>query len=454
MTAERLNALDVAFLCLEDTAPMHMGAVAVFDTTPSFRPGRVVAQVTARVQRVARLQQRIHATRFAPGGAYWAEDTRFGIDHHIRRHSLRSATSDDLAGICSDLMADPLDLSRPPWQVHIVTGLAGGRFAVVAKFHHAMCDAYGAIGLGSALLDDPDGPPGSQRPPHPSVRSDAAASERRTTSPHHMLAAGVRAATEAASRTLTAASIASSIVGKIRVPGASPLRTGPTSNRRVILARVTMADLQRARKQHGGTVHDVLLTVVSGALRHWLATRGEPVDELRLRALIPSSQRQRSNMESGGNLLSGYLCELPVNEPDPAQRLHHVRTHMDRHKAAGPRKGAGALPVLAELIPPAVHRIAMPLVGRGAGLLFDLVVTTVPMPAKELQLGGSPLRELYPLAPLARGQALAIALALHHDSVHIGLHADADALPDVDKLAEALPVAAGELADLRPRRHR
>jgi hypothetical protein len=122
---------------------------------------------------------------------------------------------------------------------------------------------------------------------------------------------------------------------------------------------------------------------------------------------------------------------------------------MDQNKAAGPLKGAGALPVLAELIPPAVHRIATPLVGRGAGLLFDLVVTTVPLPGEELRLGGSPMSELYPLAPLAHGQALTIAFAPHRDSVHIGLQADTDALPDVDKLVDMLPIAAAELADIR-----
>lgn len=250
----------------------------------------------------------------------------------------------------------------------------------------------------------------------------------------------------AASRTLNAASIASSIIGNVRVAPASPLLAGPPGTRRVILTRLDMTDLKRARQQHGGSVHDVLVAVVSGALRHWLTTRGDPVDELRLRALIPSSQRRKSNMDAAGNLLSGYLCDLPVNEPDPEQRLHHVRTSMERHKTVGARAGAGALPILAELIPPAVHRIVTPLLGHCAGLLFDLVVTTVPMPRAQLRLGGSPLRELYPLAPLASGHALAIALSPHRDNVYIGLHADADALPDIDKLTEALPVALAELA--------
>jgi WS/DGAT/MGAT family acyltransferase len=452
MTAERLSALDVAFLCLENSAPMHLGGVAVFDAGPGFRPGRVATLLAARAQKVARLRQRIRSTWMPPGGARWTAAGPFDVEYHIQRHQLRAGSSDDLAALSGDLMAEPLDLSRPPWQLHLVTGLAGGRFAVVAKFHHALCDASGAIGLCHNLLDQPEGQPAS--PLHAGATSTGSGRARTGPGP---IAAAVRAttnaaaqtltaATTAASQTLTAASIASKVIGNVRVAPGSPLLTRPTSARRVILARVDETGLQQARQQFGGTSHDVLLSVVSGALRHWLATRGDPVNRLRLRALIPTSQRSRSTMDAAGNQLSGYLCDLPANEPDPAQRLRRVRASMDRHKAAGARSGAGALPVLAGFIAPAVHRVAAPLAGRGAGLLFDIVVTTIPMPRIPLRLNGSPLRELYPLAPLAHGHGLAIALSRHDGTAHIGLHADAGALPDIDKLVDALDVATAELA--------
>jgi WS/DGAT/MGAT family acyltransferase len=440
MKAERLSALDVAFLCLEDTAPMHLGAVVAFDATPTFRPGRVAGLLAARAQSVAQLRRRIRPTWFPPGGACWIEDPAFNPANHILRHQLRSGTTEDLAALSGQLMAEPLDLSRPPWQLHVVTGLAGGRFAIVAKFHHALCDAYGAFRLSRALLDDADD--------RQSVASASDRSDNRWTGiPSQIITATINATTKATSETLTAVSIASSVVGNIRIAPTSPLLTGSRAGHRVILAEVDMTTLRRAREQHGGTVHDVLLAVISGALRHWLATRGEKIDQLRLRALIPTSQRRKSNMDTGGNMLSGYLCDLPVNEPDPAKRLYQVRASMDRNKAAGTRTGAGALPVLADAVPPAVHRIATPLVGRWAGWLFDLLVTTVPLSSSQLRLGGHRLRELYPLAPLAHGQALAIALSRNNDSVYIGFQADSGALPDIDKLAEALAVATTELAD-------
>ena len=268
-----------------------------------------------------------------------------------------------------------------------------------------------------------------------------------------LVAAAVKAAANTASQALTAFAIASSIADKVRLAPASPLLAASKGTRQVILTKIGTAELRRIRRLHGGTDHDVLLAIVTGALRQWLATRAHPVDKLRLRALIPASQRSRTTTHTGGNLLSGYLCDLPVSDPDPARRLHHIRTTMDRNKATGSLRGAGALPVLAGLMPHAINRLAAPLAGRAAGWLFDLVITTVPLPATPpLLLGGAPMRELYPLVPLAHGHGLGIALCHYGDAIHIGIHADRDALPDIDKLAEALPAVIAELS--QPEHHR
>jgi diacylglycerol O-acyltransferase / wax synthase len=450
MTAERLSALDMAFLCLESAAaPMHLGAVAVFDGTRNSRAGRVVALLDDRARRVPRLRQRIRQVWLPPGGAEWADDPAFDVGYHVRWHSLRSASVDDLAAESARLMADPLDLTRPPWQVHVITGLAGERFAVVAKFHHALCDAYGAIGLSSGLLDAPDGPHvlGARRDLSPPPPPTPVAGHGLVARAAGLVAATAKSAPQVASQALTALGIASSIAANARLASASPLLAASKGPRRVILAQIGAADVRHIRRLHGGTVHDVLLAIVTGALRQWLVTRGHLVNGPGLRALIPASQRRRSSMDCGGNLLSGYLCDLPVSDPDPARRLQQIRTTMDRRKAAGPRRGAGALPVLASLLPHAVHRLATPLAGRAAGWLFDLVITTVPLPATQMLLGGALLRELYPLVPLAHGHALGIALSHDRDTIHIGIHADLGALPDIDKLAEALPGAIIELAE-------
>src|SRR5262249_27789328 len=139
-----------------------------------------------------------------------------------------------------------------------------------------------------------------------------------------------------------------------------------------------------------------------------------------------------------GNQLSGYLCDLPVDEPDPLRRLALVRAMMDGNKEAGPGRGPGALPVLADRLPAALHRVVMPMVGQCAPLLCATVVTTVPLPSVPLTFDGAVLREVYPVVPLAPGHALGVAFSPYRGTVHVGLHANARALPDVGLLASTL----------------
>jgi diacylglycerol O-acyltransferase / wax synthase len=188
--------------------------------------------------------------------------------------------------------------------------------------------------------------------------------------------------------------------------------------------------------------------VVAGALRHWLVDRGHFVDDLTLRALIPVSTRVRGGDRDAGNQLSGYLCDLPIGEPDPVARLHAIRVEMDRNKATGTRRGPGAIPVLADALPAALHRLVTPMVGRCAPLFFDTMVTNVPLPAIPLHLDGAELQELYPLAPLAPDHALGVALSRYRNSVHVGLHACSAALPDLERLGEAVHRSVADLRGL------
>lgn len=447
MTTEQLGALDLAFLCLEDgAAPLHLGGVAIFDE--GVDGARLAALLRDRVRHLPRMRQQVQISWLPTGGGVWVEDPEFRVDQHIHVHQLPLAALDDVAALAAEVMAEPLDLAHPPWQLHVVSGLAGGRVAIVAKLHHALCDGLGALGLTHGLFDG--GVPSTSAParhqpgPAPSVTDRI---WNLISRPDQLVATAVTTATSAVSQARTMLDIGSSVLREARPPAPSPLLAAPSPTRRVILTRLPMSDVRRVRRQYGGTTHDVLLAIISGALRHWLVNRGHPVADLRVRALIPASQRRRSTPDSGGNQLSGYLCDLPVAEPRPARQLDAIRTTMDRNKATGPQHGAGALPVIADLLPPAVHRFVTPLARHAAPLLFDVVVTTVPLPAMPLHLAGSQLRELYPLVPLAHGHSLGIALSPHHDTVHIGLHANREALPDIAKLHDALPAALTALAD-------
>lgn len=222
-----------------------------------------------------------------------------------------------------------------------------------------------------------------------------------------------------------------------------------SGTRRLATADLDAGAVQRIRRTEGGTANDVLLAVVAGGLRRWMLERGEPLPGADPRALVPVSRR-RPGGAATGNRLSAYLLGLPVGEPDPRERLRLVRTGMDRNKTAGPMRGAGAVAVLADQLPALAHRFGAPLAGSAARVLFDILVTSVPLPRSALSLGGCPLRAVYPMAPLARGQSLAVALTTYGGGVQVGLVADGKALPDLDRLARAVREELHDLHALVP----
>ncbi len=434
MAGSPLSALDVAFLCLEsETSPMHMGAVVTFTARGPVDPAAVTALLADRAARLPKLRQRARAELFPPGSASWAEDPEFVATDHIHHVTLSSLYEPDpLGAYASRWIAEPLDTSRPLWDLTLVTGLPDGNFALLLKLHHALTDGAGAYAVAAGLLDGVKLPERTPSRPIPAPRST--------------LDTMKDALGTAWGQANEAAGIASSVVRATR-PTLSPVSAPVSAERRLGFVRLPLSELRRVRKAHGGTTNDVVLAVLSGALREWLVNRGHRADGRTLRALIPVSVRGRAGGSLGGNKLSGYLCDLPIGEDDPVQRLRVVRRAMTRNKAAGPSRGAGALPLLAGRVPPLLHRLGTRAAGQAAPLLFDLVITTVPVPPARLSLDGAPLSEIYPFVPLAPRHAIGIAVATYRDSVHIGLQANGAAVPDVGSLRDAVLKSADRLLD-------
>jgi WS/DGAT/MGAT family acyltransferase len=437
MTRTSLSPLDVAFLCLEsETAPMHMGAVLTFTPAEPVSPERLTALLAERAAEIPKLRQKTRTELFPPGSATWSEDPDFVAAQHI--HHYRVSTfheMEPLAEYAAQWIAQPLDTGRPLWELTVVSGLAEGRFAVLLKLHHALTDGAGAYAVAVGLLDG-----------LPLTARVAAAGRDPVEVPRPRSALDTVKDTFAqAGQT---AEIASSLVRAARPPlSPAPLLSAPASaERRLGFVRLPAADIRRIRRAHGGTGNDVVLAVLSGALREWLVNRGQRADGRTLRALIPVSVRGRARTQLSGNQLSGYLCDLPVGVDDPVRRLAVVREAMTRNKAAGPSRGAGAFPLLAGRVPPVLHRLGTKTAGLAAPLLFDLVVTAVPLPPARLTLDGAPLAEVYPFVPLASRHAVGIAVASYRDSVHIGLQANGAAVPDIGSLRDAVLKSAAALA--------
>lgn len=401
----RLSGLDAAFLSLETRArPMHLGAVAVFRGASSQARLRALL-----AERAARLPPLRVAGDWFPS---WWPASDFDPAAHVRGFEVTEQRV--FEAYVAGWLATPLDLDRPPWEVHVVTGLPDERFAVLVKLHHSLADGAGAVALAGALLDGGV----------PPVRS---------TTPSEL---GLR----------ETATMAGDVVRAVRRPSVPAMLTTGGTARRVAFVRLDLADVRQIRRQHGGTTNDVTLAVLAGGLRSWLRSRDVAVDGLTPRALIPVNTRARGG--AGGNQLSGFLCDLPVSVADPVERLRAVRAAMDANKAAGPSRGAGTIPILANRLPSPVHRLCTGPAAVAAPLLFDTVVTNVPLPAVPLTIDGAPLDEVYPFGPLGPGHALGFAISPYRDAVHIGLQADRDAVPDIEVLAAAIGKSCSTLHEL------
>jgi diacylglycerol O-acyltransferase len=436
MAGSPLSALDVAFLCLEsEKSPMHMGAVITFTARRPVDPSALTAILAERAAQLPKLRQRARSELFPPGAASWAEDPDFVAADHIHHEALSSLYDPDpLAAYASRWIAQPLDTGRPLWDLTLVTGLPDGKFALLVKLHHALTDGAGAYAVAAGLLDGVKLP---ERTTAPSRRIPAQRSTLDT------MKGALGTVWDQANE---AAGIASSVVRATR-PTLSPVSAPASAERRLGFVRLPLPELRRVRQAHGGTTNDVVLAVLSGALREWLVNRGHRADGRTLRALIPVSVRGRSGDQLGGNKLSGYLCDLPVGEDDPVERLRVVRRAMTRNKAAGPSRGAGALPLLADRVPSLLHRLGTRTAGQAAPLLFDLVITTVPLPPARLSIDGAELSEVYPFVPLAPRHAVGIAVATYRDSVHIGLQVNGEAVPDIGSLRDAVLKSTARLLD-------
>ncbi|MEU7282193.1 wax ester/triacylglycerol synthase family O-acyltransferase [Streptomyces sp. NPDC045431] len=469
MSSDLLAPLDLAFWHLESAGhPMHLGALARFDPAPGEAPdsapgaaagdaASVLALLAERAAAIPRLRMRVRDVLLPVGGARWSVDETFDVHRHVRHVRLPQDQDGDFAAaatrLAGELMERPLARELPPWEMYLLTGTPGGPFAVLVKLHHALADGMRAVAIGAGIFDEiADARPRTTTTTTTVRRPRPATPRSWLPGPWHVagVAGAVRGRAEELGRAL---GVGASVLGASAVragrhdPHGTPALAAETSGtRRLATAELDLEEVRRVRRVTGGTANDVLLAVVAGALRHWLLERGDPLPAADPCALVPVSRRRpgvRAGSGSGsppdcGNRFSAYLLDLPLGDPDPLSRLAAVRRGMDRNKAAGPSRGPGAVAVLADQLPPLAHRFGTPLAGGAARMLFDLLVTNVPLPRSTLSLAGSPLRALYPMAPLARGQALAIAMSPYGGRVHTGLVADGRALPDLDRIAHAL----------------
>jgi WS/DGAT/MGAT family acyltransferase len=457
---DRLSPLDVSFLYMEgETTPMHVGGVLTLDPPPDgLDYDRLVRVIGERIAQVPRFRQKVRWVPGHLGNPVWVDDPDFDVTYHVRRSALpKPGSEEQLKELTARVQSRPLDRSRPLWEIYLVEGLADGRVGIITKTHHAMVDGVSAVDIGAVILDLTPEPreipvePWDPAPEPSGLALVTGAVSDIVRKPAQLLDTARSGVADARRITRRAGEVANGFAAALRTTARSapdsPLNANIGAQRRFGMARTELDDYKRVRKEHGGTVNDVVLATVAGALRTWLLTRGESVNGKVVRAMVPVSVRTEEQQGALGNRVSSYFVDLPVGEASAVMRLHQVSYAMAGHKESGQSVGAEVLVTMSGFIAPTLHAMGARLANSFTRRLFNVVVTNVPGPQLPLYAGGAEMREVFPVVPLAKGQAVSIGLTSYNGGVYYGLNADRDSMPDVDVLAQCIEESLAELVE-------
>lgn len=460
MPPERLAPLDASFLFLERPAVhMHVSALSIFD--PSTRPdGRlrfeeVFATTAERIHLAPRFRQKVLMVPGNLGLPVWVDDASFDLDFHVRRAALPSPGGRrELTGYVQRVLSRPLDRSRPLWELHVIEGLEGELAATLLKVHHAMIDGVAGIRLAQAMWDLQPEPP--QVPPAPPWQPEPEPSpnELMRSALQDQFTHPVRALTRAIEQVRRSPTLATLGLGSIAQGvrsildmGARPassldVRIGP--NRRFTMTEAPLRRFKDVKDALGGTVNDVVLTVVAGALHRWLKARKEPTRGRALRVMVPVSVREDGD-GGGGNRVAPAFVDVPVGAMSPKTRLARVREGTKHLKESMMAMSADAVIGLGAYAPAAFLAAAARVASRGPW--FNLVVSNIPGPQQPMYLAGARLIASYPSLPLGENSALSIACTSFGGVMAFGLTSDYDAASDIDALALAVDRSLAELCE-------
>ncbi len=459
--SERLRASDLALLADETPhTPMHNATLEIFDPGDSgFDYDVLLAHIDDRIAFVPRYRQHVRRVPGRLANPVWVDDEKFDLAYHVRRSALpRPGTIDQLRELTARIMSRRLDPDRPLWEMYFVEGLEDGRVALLSKSHQILVDGISTVDLGQVLLDVDPGPrqlvlEGWRPDDEPTPTSLVAGAVLESVRNPRVAMATMRSNAEAVGRTFSsaagrAAGLAAQLSGRRAVPE-SPFNVEPSAQRRLVCVRTSLKDYRKVRRVHGGTVNDVILATLSGAVRTWLMSRSEPVGAgRRLRALVPMSIiDEELEPTSLGSQVVGHLVDLPIGEGSPVVRLHQVSYALRAHSETGKAVAADRIAGVAGFAPTTFHSLGSRVAFKEARGSVNLVITNVPGPQFPMYLAGAEMVETYPVPPLFPGFSLSVGVTSYDGAVYYGISADRDALPDIDVLGQSVREALDELVD-------
>lgn len=454
---DRLSALDNSFLAFEGpNTHMHVAATAIFEPGPLTLPGggidiaRLDQYILSRINRIPRYRQRLDYVPIQ-GHPVWVDDDRFNLRYHVRQAGLpRPGEERQLKRLSARVLSQQLDRGKPLWEMLVVEGLADGRFALVSKTHHCMVDGVAGVDILAVLLDaDPNATADEPTPwiarPAPGrlqlLRDEAV---RAAAAPLRALGAVLRDPRQVYARLRTGAeAMAETLTAGLAGCSPTPLNRPLGPHRRFDWLSMELAEVREIKNRLGGSVNDVVLIVVAGAVREFLRKRRVDVDNIQFRSLVPVSVRAESERHQLGNRVAAWITRLPVDEPDLRARIAKVQEATANLKQSKQALGAEVLTRVTGWTPSTILSLAAKISTRV--LPFNLVVTNVPGPQVPLYLLGSRLMEIYPQVPLFYNQGLGVALFSYAAKLFWGFTADWDLVPDLHDFVILVEEAFHEL---------
>jgi diacylglycerol O-acyltransferase len=457
VATDRLTGLDASFLHMERAgAHMHVASTMIFEG-PAPSHGEFRDHIASRLHLVPRFRQKLRFVPLDQGRPVWVDDPHLNLDYHVRQSALPAPGSEEqLRNLAARIFSQQLDRSKPLWELWLVEGLHDDRFAVVGKSHHALVDGVSGVDITSVLYDldaEPQGnaaspPPWLARPEPTDLKLLGDAMKERLTSPREIVR-GVRAIFRGPRQVLHGIGATSKMIG---VGMSAPdtvfnVEIGP--HRRFAITQTDLGELKRVKDEHGGTVNDVILSIVAGGIGKYLRARGHSTEGLEMRALVPVSVRAAEQHGALGNRISAMMAPLPVWSEDPVERLQILTTEMGDLKSSGQAVGAEILTKITDFAPITIASQAARL--QPAQRFFNLVVTNVPGPQFPLYVLGRKMESIFPMVPLARRQALCVGIMSYNGQVNFGLVGDYDAMADLDSFALDLEAATAEIVATAPK---
>jgi WS/DGAT/MGAT family acyltransferase len=471
---DRLTALDASFLYMEEsTTPMHVGSVMVFQPPDEgFDYDRLVSLISNRIAFVPRYRQWVREVPGRLANPVWVDDEDFDVTYHVRRSALpRPGSDDQLQEFVARIQPRPMDRRRPLWEVYLVEGLAHGRFAIVTKSHQALVDGVNAVDIAHIIVDGKsdraEQVADTWRPARePSdvelIASALVDAVRRPSQIADSVRGCITDVKAVGGPVFSAVGAVVSTVARtaVRPAPVSPLNAQIGEARRYVMVGTDLADYRKVRSRlmrssyaDDVSINDVVLATISGALRSWLLTRGEPVHSATtVRAMVPISVYDTDDTGRLGNRVTACFVDLPVGEPGASMQLHQIAFAMRQQMEGGLAVGAESLAGLAGFASPTLHSLGARLGSAMSRRLFNLMITNVPGPQQPLYVGDALMLSTYPVMPLARGQAVSIGLTSYDGGVYFGLNGDRKAMPDLELLGQCLVDSLADLVGIRDAR--